>query len=226
MLAGGPEELDRAAARRFGLVCEVMVAAPICTVLLNMSLLAGPPAWLASIVGSQAPSRIQLWVGQLLGVWITAAGWWPFALLLALALAHCLAVFPARLAAFPKYPAAQRENLITAAHYLAGALLIGGVIGMIAGVMVAALSPIVFFSAARPPWHVLAGVMAVTATLVGGSIWLAAGFRYFRHGAWITGTSIYRVLGFGLMLTGLWIGVWAVLMPLCVGLMVLIYRTW
>ena len=147
-------------------------------------------------------------------------------LLLGLSLAHWLAVFPARLASFMRYAEAQRENLITAAYYLAGSVLGGGLIGVIAGVIVVVLGTVTFFGAGLPPWSVLAEAMAATATLVAGSIWLAAGFHYFRQVAIHTQTSMGRVLGVGLMLTGLWVGVWAVLMPLCIGLMNLIYWTW
>lgn len=227
MTAAGAGELDRAAARRFRLVCELMLAIPICTVLLVIK---SPPmssGWPWVFVGSSTPSRIELWAGQLVAVWVMSAGWWPAALLLGLAVAHGLAVFPARLAAFPKYPAGQRENLITAAEYLAGAWLLAGLLGAVAGVIVVVLAMgSAFFSTHMPPPEALIGGMVAVTLLVGGLLWLSACGSYFRQCAMITGTPVRGVLAVGLLLVGLWIGVWVVLAPLSVGVMLMSYRTW
>lgn len=227
MAAGGPEPLDRVKARWFGLICEGLLAVPICAVLLSMSLTARSPSWSGPIFASQTAAWLELWVEQLLGLWAMAAGWWPLALLLGLATAHWIAIFPSRLAAFPKYPVAQRENLIAGAHYLAGAIVGGGVIGAIGGVVVAGLAlGTAVFGRGTPPWVALAGAVGICAGLVGGLLWLTATIGYFRQSAKITGTSMRRVVGTGVLLNALWLGVWGMLMPICTGLMVLIYRTW
>lgn len=228
MTAGGAGELDRAAARRFRLVCEVMLAIPICTVLLIIDRPpVSSPGWLGAMVWSTTPSRIELWTGQLAAVWAMSAGWWPAVLLLGLAVAHGLAVFAPRLAAFPKYPTGQRENLITASEYLAGAWLGAGLLGAIAGAIVVSLGVgSGFISTNMPPGAVLAGALAAVTSLVGGLLWLRAWFSYFRQCAMITGTSMRGALGIGLLLVALWVGAWAVLMPLCIGVMLMGYRIW
>lgn len=226
MTAGGAGELDRAAARRFRLVCEVMLAILFCTVLLMMDRQAVSSGSLQTMFWSSA-SRIDVWIGQLVAVWGMSANWWPAVLLLGLALAHCLAVFPPRLAAFPKYPAGQRENLITASQYLAGAWLGAGLLGAAAGVIVVAMGVgSAFFSGNMPPEATALGALVWVTLLVGGLLWLRAWLSYFHQCAIITGTPMRGVLGVGLLLVGLWVGVWAVLMPLCVGVMLLGYRTW
>lgn len=225
MAIGGAEELSRAEARRFRLVCEVLLAVPICAALLGAGLLPATGTWLASIVPS--PSRLDGWGGQLMAIGGTVSACWPCVLVLGLALSHWLAVYPARLAAFLKYPAAQRENLITAAHYLVGALLGGGVIGVVAGVIVASLAMgTALFGVGAPSGGVLIAGMAETAVFVAALFWLIAGIRYFRQAAMITGTSMRGVAGIGLLLAALWLGVWCVLMPVCVGVMVLICQAW
>lgn len=223
------QEIAGPDARRFRWVCTVLLAIPLAVAWGTM------PAW-ATPVGSWTNSMIGGWLnGQTPhGVWglqlfylaSQAYAFWPFCVLLGLAMAWSISVFFVRLAAFLPSSSSLREVAITRANYLVGSLLGGILVGIPVGIFLAALFLLTSsLSHAAIMWDVLPISVAVLTSATAVLAFAMSGIQYFRTALILCQSCGYRILALAGLLIGLWVVFWLMLLPLCVGLFLLFYRS-
>lgn len=152
---------------------------------------------------------------------------WPVCVCVATGLSLSLGLMPARVALFGGYPEAIRQRIIAGAHYLSGAWIGGGLVGVVVSVIFALLLLAMSGKSwTLDTWIRVAGhapLYLIPATTV--LIWFRAWWVYRRAAAVLSGRRAFPLWLLVPLLLLLYLFVWLAMLPWCIGLLILITST-